>query len=345
MPGPWLLRRFWCHAPASKLGMSGWCAFEKMGSTGSVGLGIHTLREGNTRTVTQSGATLWTYAYDCADRMLVAVNPGLSPLFRTRSDTTAWATGSRFTLNMTGTVPGGSPNWLAPGYAGADGYQGDPDTGLMRAGSRYYNPYFGRWLTQDPAGAGDNWYAYCENEPIDQDDPTGLDYADAIRYGRSVGAYPGQPIYELQDGKFDGNVYYMPGAMDDPTYSLSLRSAPSAGVVTKGNNLKNAGTAVGALNNLVAKPALKSMAKQAGTAAAKKIAIRVGVRSTVIGADEVLTGVDMGAAAIILSGLAMIYDPNLFDGDHGPDDTLYAAQHEPTTSQMIGPRSSFNAGP
>ncbi len=137
-------------------------------------------------------------------------------------------------INMTGTVPGGSPNWLVPGYAGADGYQGDPDTGLIRCGNRYYNPYFGRWVTQDPIGAGDNWYAYCGNEPIDQDDPTGLDYADAIRYGRSVGAYPGQPIYELQDGKFDGNVYYMPGSLPQGSgYSQSLRSSAGGGPINR----------------------------------------------------------------------------------------------------------------
>ncbi len=124
-------------------------------------------------------------------------------------------------LNMTGTVPGGSPNWLVPGYAGADGYQGDPDTGLIRCGSRYYNPYFGRFVTQDPAELGDNWYAYCGNEPIDQDDPSGLD--DSTR----------EPTYQ------DPNITHIIPNPDDPYWQMRSWWGPGAlGLAALGSKFK-----------------------------------------------------------------------------------------------------------
>jgi len=60
------------------------------------------------------------------------------------------------------------------GFAGAAGYQTDADTGLMLLGNRYYDPSIGRFLSPDPSGDGDNWYAYCANNPLSFVDPEGL---------------------------------------------------------------------------------------------------------------------------------------------------------------------------
>src|SRR5579863_9444604 len=42
--------------------------------------------------------------------------------------------------------------------------------------ARYYDPSIGRFLREDPTGfnAGNNFYAYVENDPADQSDPFGL---------------------------------------------------------------------------------------------------------------------------------------------------------------------------
>jgi RHS repeat-associated protein len=40
--------------------------------------------------------------------------------------------------------------------------------------SRFYDPTTGRFLTEDPSRKGVNWYAYCENDPINRTDPTGM---------------------------------------------------------------------------------------------------------------------------------------------------------------------------
>jgi len=59
-------------------------------------------------------------------------------------------------------------------YGGGNGCQTDADTGLVLMGHRYYDSRIGRFLTQDPAGDGDNWYAYADNDPVDNADPEGL---------------------------------------------------------------------------------------------------------------------------------------------------------------------------
>ena len=50
----------------------------------------------------------------------------------------------------------------------------DIETGYIYLRARYYNPVAGRFISEDPAFDGDNWYVYCENDPINRFDPSGL---------------------------------------------------------------------------------------------------------------------------------------------------------------------------
>ena len=59
-------------------------------------------------------------------------------------------------------------------FGGAMGCQTDADTGLVLMGHRYFDPRTGRFITQDPAHDGHNWYAYAGNDPVNKTDPTGL---------------------------------------------------------------------------------------------------------------------------------------------------------------------------
>jgi len=58
-------------------------------------------------------------------------------------------------------------------WNGGSGYGTDWD-GLSLVGHRYYDSRTGRFVSQDPAGDGDNWYAYAGNDPVDNTDPEGL---------------------------------------------------------------------------------------------------------------------------------------------------------------------------
>ncbi len=78
------------------------------------------------------------------------------------------AFGNTFTAGSSGTTP------TPFGFAGQHGYQSDPDSGLMKLGHRYYDSSVGRFLSRDPIQAGYNWYAYCNNDPVNAVDPQGL---------------------------------------------------------------------------------------------------------------------------------------------------------------------------
>ncbi len=67
--------------------------------------------------------------------------------------------------------PGDGPNTQ---YVGNLGHKKDNESGLTYMRARYYEPWTGRFISEDPARDGWNWFAYCSNEPIGRSDPTGL---------------------------------------------------------------------------------------------------------------------------------------------------------------------------
>ena len=59
------------------------------------------------------------------------------------------------------------------------GFQGglyDPDTGLVEFGCRWYDAETGRWISKDPILLDGGWnvYAFCDNDPVNRNDPSGL---------------------------------------------------------------------------------------------------------------------------------------------------------------------------
>lgn len=62
------------------------------------------------------------------------------------------------------------------GYKGALGYYTNGDTDDIYVRARTYEPSVGRWISADPLGFvdGTNWYAYCRNNPVTHQDPSGL---------------------------------------------------------------------------------------------------------------------------------------------------------------------------
>ena len=49
-----------------------------------------------------------------------------------------------------------------------------PTEAIKQVGHRWYDPSIGRFLSRDPAKDGRNWFNYCNNDPINEVDPTGL---------------------------------------------------------------------------------------------------------------------------------------------------------------------------
>ena len=50
----------------------------------------------------------------------------------------------------------------------------DVESGYTYLQARYYDSEFGRFISEDPALDGNNWYVYCGNDPVNMIDPTGM---------------------------------------------------------------------------------------------------------------------------------------------------------------------------
>jgi len=74
------------------------------------------------------------------------------------------------------------------GFVGSLGHVSDTETGLVYMRARYYDPSAGRFVSEDPAGSGLNWYTYANNNPVMDADASGkaitgigeLDYDAAV---------------------------------------------------------------------------------------------------------------------------------------------------------------------
>ena len=59
------------------------------------------------------------------------------------------------------------------GFVGGLGHVSDTETGLIYMRARYYDPSNGRFESEDPDAQGNNWFAYCNNNPINEVDQSG----------------------------------------------------------------------------------------------------------------------------------------------------------------------------
>jgi RHS repeat-associated protein len=81
--------------------------------------------------------------------------------------------------------------------------QVDGSGGLYYYRARYYDPEIGRFLSEDPLGfgAGINFYAYVENNPINANDPTGeCPWCIGAVLGGAVGAVTGAATAHISGG-------------------------------------------------------------------------------------------------------------------------------------------------
>ena len=81
----------------------------------------------------------------------------------------------------------------------------DDGTGLYQYRARYYDPSLGRFISEDPMkfGAGQNFYAYVGNNPINANDPSGL-----VDITYSAGSL--NPV--VTNAKIPGNNYFVAGS-------------------------------------------------------------------------------------------------------------------------------------
>ena len=82
-------------------------------------------------------------------------------------------------------------------------YDSEIDKIYLRA--RYYSPLQGRFMTEDPIKDGLNWYSYCDNNPINRWDPSGLEYE----------GYTAKELLELLNSKREAYSNQVENALDN----------------------------------------------------------------------------------------------------------------------------------
>jgi len=61
------------------------------------------------------------------------------------------------------------------GFVGGLGHETDDETSLIYMRARYYDPLLGRFVSQDSACSGLNWFQYANSNPVSYFDRTGKD--------------------------------------------------------------------------------------------------------------------------------------------------------------------------
>jgi RHS repeat-associated protein len=148
---------------------------------------------------------------------------------------------------------------------GQTGKEYDPDVELYYFNARWYDPELGRFISEDPAKDGSNWYIYCGNNPLVFIDPTGLDFwgscgnffsncwSSVVDFGAFAGGFGvgvGNFIGNTTLGMLDLATLWIPSMEHqdminnfvDGTANLMLGLVldPAGTIETIGNNLSNA---------------------------------------------------------------------------------------------------------
>ncbi len=77
---------------------------------------------------------------------------------------------------MYGAIRSGDSGTSAHKFVGALGHPSEDNTGLIYMQARYMDPVTGRFVSEDPAGHGANYYLYCANSPVTAVDGNGKEW-------------------------------------------------------------------------------------------------------------------------------------------------------------------------
>jgi RHS repeat-associated protein len=101
-------------------------------------------------------------------------------------------------------------------FNGAFGVQTDAETGLLHMRARYYHPWLGRFLSEDPIqfSGGNNWYAFTSGDPVFGSDPSGL----TERWSNGLG---NRDWYQVTGRDYAGEARQLAAMMaQDPTFVI-----------------------------------------------------------------------------------------------------------------------------
>lgn len=98
-------------------------------------------------------------------------------------------------------------------FCGSLGHTTEPDTGgLIYMRARWYDPAIGRFISEDPAGDGVNWYSYCDGNPVNAVDLDGRAVTlVGVLTGVALGAGLNMAFQSLIYGSIDWSLVVLSG--------------------------------------------------------------------------------------------------------------------------------------
>jgi hypothetical protein len=82
----------------------------------------------------------------------------------------------------------------------------DDESGLTYMRARYYEPWTGRFVSEDPSMDGYNWYRYCENDPVNRADANGKEWFQIDDFLFRLDFNPNTGKYDLHIFDKKGNL-------------------------------------------------------------------------------------------------------------------------------------------
>lgn len=74
-------------------------------------------------------------------------------------------------------------------YCANLGHTRDEESSLVYMRARYYEPWTGRFISEDPAKQASNWFVYCGNSPTTLVDPDGRAFKKTAAFGCAIGFF------------------------------------------------------------------------------------------------------------------------------------------------------------
>ena len=127
-----------------------------------------------------------------------------------------------------------------PDNFGYCGEYRDDESGLIYLRNRYYDPETGRFITEDPAKDGVNWYTYAGNDPVNFIDPWGLKAGDAFSsineaLADAYWCYYGVTAFTQLE---QGAAVYQYSDIDEATGTVTAKYSYTAPVIDEPHQVK-----------------------------------------------------------------------------------------------------------
>jgi RHS repeat-associated protein len=131
-------------------------------------------------------------------------------------------------------------------FCGAYGCQTDAESGLVLMRARYYHPWLGRFINEDPIQfeGGMNWYGYAGGDPVMGMDPSGLTTT-RIAFINNHGVLELTTLVDPTTTKFRDAVSSLPNNSVVAMEMVGHGDFESIQIERNGNGIQNVGAAWG----------------------------------------------------------------------------------------------------